>query len=88
MCNCIELFNKTKPQAIECEHLSEENIINVVEDEKDENSTPHLTWLLVHFETKYNKANWSINNIITKHFTNIEDLKEVILCIYFMNCEK
>jgi hypothetical protein len=38
MCNCIELFNKTKPQAIECEHLSEENIINVVEDEKDENS--------------------------------------------------
>jgi len=37
MCNCIELCNKIKPQAIECEHLCEKNIINVVEDENDEN---------------------------------------------------
>jgi len=37
MCNCIELFNKIKLQTIECEHLCEENIINVVEDDIDEN---------------------------------------------------
>jgi hypothetical protein len=37
MCNCIELSNKIKPQVIEWEHLCEENIINVVEDENDEN---------------------------------------------------
>jgi len=37
MCNCIELSNKIKPQTIECEHLCEENIINVVEDENGEN---------------------------------------------------
>jgi len=37
MCNCIELCNKIKPQAIECEQLCEKNIINVVEDENDEN---------------------------------------------------
>jgi hypothetical protein len=37
MCNSIELSNKIKPQAIECEYLCEENIVNIVEDENDEN---------------------------------------------------